>query len=333
MLGEAADLGVLIEGLKRTHYGPALENLRERESRLSSIVAALRSHLSAEARSVIRQAPGTARRVLEQLHRRHELNNLKAVLRGISAGESAAFAGDMGDRIQRLLFPVGGSSAVPVERMMEAGSIGAAIELMRGTPYYEALSLGLKRYSSEQSLFPIEVALDLGYWRKLWQEARKLSGEDQTQAVRVIGSLVDTNNLMWAIRYRIYKHISEEELINYTLPFGHRIQDSDIRAIAAGGDIASTLTRVFPELQDAGALLDEPQSGLPRLEIELKRSVVRRCLAAFLGNPFHIGIPLAYLVLHDLEVQDLIVLLEAKVSQVVSEEFHPYLVSGAGVAA
>jgi vacuolar-type H+-ATPase subunit C/Vma6 len=116
--------------------------------------------------------------------------------------------------------------------------------------------------------------------------------------------------------------------------FGHRIQDSDIRAIAAGGDIASTLTRAsFPELQDAGALLDEPQSGLPRLEIELKRSVVRRCLAAFLGNPFHIGIPLAYLVLHDLEVQDLIVLLEAKVSQVVSEEFHLYLVSGAGVAA
>ena len=333
ILGEAADFAALIEGLKRTAYGPVLETLRDQESTPTTVTAALRSHLSAEARSVIQQAPGTARRVLAQLHRRHELNNLKAILRGIAAGTAGDGGALVGARTETLLFPLGDSSSLPVERMLESGNIAAAIELLRGTLYHETLFFALKRYSSELSLFPLEVALDLSHWRRLWQEAHKLSGEDQTQAVRVVGALVDTNNLMWAIRYRIYKHLSEEELINYTLPFGHRIQDSDIRAIAAGGDIASIVRRAFADLADADALLEEPHRGLPRLEIELKRSVVRRCMGSFLGNPFHIGIPLAYMVLHDLEVQDLVVLLEAKFTQIPSDEYRPYLLSGAGVPA
>jgi hypothetical protein len=38
--------------------------------------------------------------------------------------------------------------------------------------------------------------------------------------MKIIGSLLDMNNLMWAIRYKVYHKLSEEELINYTLPFG-----------------------------------------------------------------------------------------------------------------
>jgi vacuolar-type H+-ATPase subunit C/Vma6 len=48
-------------------------------------------------------------------------------------------------------------------------------------------------------------------------------------------------------------------------------------------------------------------------------------MAAFLGNPFHVGLPLAYLVLHDLEVQDLTTLLEAKAADASADEYQPYL--------
>ena len=52
---------------------------------------------------------------------------------------------------------------------------------------------------------------------------------------------------------------------------------------------------------------------------------MKQCLAAFVGNPFHIGIPLAFLVLSDLEVQDLIILIEAKSSGIADEEYRPFL--------
>ena len=52
---------------------------------------------------------------------------------------------------------------------------------------------------------------------------------------------------------------------------------------------------------------------------------MEQCLSAFIGNPFHIGVPLAFLILGNLEVQDLTVLIEAKSSQMPAEEFRPFL--------
>lgn len=332
-LSEAQDLSAFTEILGRTSYGPAIVDLKERKPGPSAVAQALRGWQAVEARSVIRAAPGTARRILLQLHRRQEVNNLKAVLRGVAAGAGPDGGASLWERIRLLLSPDAASIRLPYERMVEAGTVAGAIELVRGTAYYEVLSFALKRYSTEQSLFALEVALDLDYWRRLWQEARKLAGEDQTQALRVISSLVDANNIMWAVRYRVYKHLSEEELINYTLPFGWRVQDEDVRAIAAGGDIGSIIGRIYPEIEDLGGFLEQDYSGLPRLEVELKRTIARRCIGAFLGNPFHVGLPLAYLVMQDLEIQDLIVLLEAKSTEVAAEEYVPFMLNMAGIPA
>jgi len=324
-MSEAPDLASLIALLKRSVYGPYIENLKEKDLTAHGLTLHIKSRLADAYQSVIHTAPQNTRPLLLQLYRYYEVANLKAVLRGIAMGPTGNTETTLWERVQAVLFPFGSMTVLPAEAMVETGNVATAVELLRNTSYYEVLSFAMKRYSAEQSLFPLEVALDLSYWRKLWQEARRLLGEDQTQALRVVGSLVDMNNLMWAIRYRIYQHLSEEELINYTLPFGYHAGDEDIRAIAAGADIPTVVQRVYPYINDVNSLLEEPQSGLPRLELELKRHLMKQCMAAFVGNPFHIGIPLAYLVLSDLEIQDLTVLIEAKSSKLSEEEFVPYL--------
>ncbi|MGE5643804.1 MAG: V-type ATPase subunit, partial [Byssovorax cruenta] len=139
------------------------------------------------------------------------------------------------------------------------------------------------------------------------------------------GSLMDVNNLMWVIRYKVYHGLSEEEIINYTLPFGYRVRDDDVRAIAAGADLSTVVGRVFPGIPDLNSLLEDPRRGLPQLEVILKRRLIDQCLSAFIGNPFHIGVPLAFLISGNLEVQDLTVLIEAKSSGMPEEEFRPFL--------
>jgi vacuolar-type H+-ATPase subunit C/Vma6 len=109
------------------------------------------------------------------------------------------------------------------------------------------------------------------------------------------------------------------------LPFGYRVRDEDIRSIAAGADIPQVVARLYPDLPDPGVLLQEPRKGLPELEIQLQRYVAGQCRAAFVGYPFHIGIPLAFLVLNEMEIQDLTVLIEAKSSEVPDEGYQPYL--------
>lgn len=317
-LSDTPDFTSLLTQLKPTVYGSYLESLKDKELTPRRVVVQIKGRLADAYYSVIHMAPEHTRPLLTQLYRHFEVENLKAVLRGIITDPTW-------ERIRDVLFPYGSMGVLPAQAMVEAGNVSAAVELLRGTVYEETLSFAMKRYSAEQNLFPLEVALDLNYWRKLWQEARRLSGQDQKQALRVVGALIDMNNLMWVIRYRVYHNLSEEELINYTLPFGYHLRDEDVRAIAAGADIASVIQRVYPDIRDLNILLEEPRSGLPLLEIQLKQHVMNQCMSAFVGDPFHIGVPLAFLVLCQFEIQDLTVLLEAKSSQLSEEKYRPFL--------
>jgi len=318
-LVEAADFGVLVTQLKHTAYGPYLDKVAETELTPRQSVFQVKGRLSDSYGTIIRNVPKHARALLLQMFRYFELDNLKAVLRGIVTGASW-------ERVRFVLYPEDSISSIPAQEMVESGNVATAVELLHGTPYYETLAHAMKRYSAEQSLFPLEVALDLDYGRELWKLVNELPGDDRTQALKIVGGLVDMNNLMWAIRYRVYHHLSEEEIINYTLPFGYRVRDADIRSIAAGVDIAQVVKRVYPDLGNVDELLQEPWARLTELEIRLKRHVMHQCMAAFVGNPFHVGLPLAYLVLSDFEIQDLTVLLEAKASQLPLEAYRPYLV-------
>ena len=324
-LSESPDFMSLFNVLKGTAYGPYLEGLKDKEINPRRVIIQVKRKLGDAFYSVIQMAPVETRSLVKQLYRYYELGNLKAVLRALVTVQTWNAEAGLWERVRDVLFPLGPASVLPAQAMVESGSVAAAVDLLEGTPYEEILSFAMKRYSAEQNLFPLEVALDLGYWRRLWSEAQRLTGQDRQHSVRIIGSLLDMNNLMWAIRYRVYHKLSEEEIINYTLPFGYRVKDTDIRAIAAGADPASIITRIFPGIPDVSGLLEKPEAGLPRLEVLLKREIIKQCLAAFVGSPFHIGLPLAFLVLHDFEVQDLIVLVEAKSSGLSEEVYRPFL--------
>src|SRR5215216_1479930 len=325
-LSDSPDFLALFNSLKSTAYGPYLEGLKDKDINPRRVIIQIKRKLADSFYSVIQMSPVQTRPLVKQLYRYYEIGNLKAVLRAIvTVSAWGTETTTLWDRVRDVLFPLGAVSVLPAQAMVESGSVATAVDLLQGTPYEETLSFAMKRYSAEQNLFPIEVALDLAYWRRLWAETKKLTGADREHGVKIIGSLLDMNNLIWAIRYKVYHKLSEEEIVNYTLPFGYRVQDSDIRAIAAGADIASIITRVFPGIPDVNTLLENPQTGLPKLEVLLKRQVIKQCLAAFVGSPFHIGIPLAFLVMSDFEVQDLIVLIEAKSSNMTDEEYHPFL--------
>jgi V/A-type H+/Na+-transporting ATPase subunit C len=317
-LYEATDYAALISILKSTSFGPYLEKISDKDLTPRRAVYQMKGRLADDYMSVMGMAPKHTRALLLQFFRYFEVDNLKAVLRGIVTGASW-------DRVRYVLFPPSTITSIPAQNMVESGSISAAVELLKGTPYYDTLSFAMKRYSAEQNLFPLEVALDLDFWRILWTDINKLPRGDRVHALHIIGSLVDMNNLMWAIRYRVYHHLSEEEVINYTLPFGYRVSDKNIRAIAAGADISQIVKSVYPSMSDMDIILQEPWDKLSLLEVMLKKQVMQQCNAAFVGNPFHIGIPLGYLVLNDFEIQDLIVLIEAKSNQLPIESFRPYV--------
>ena len=308
-LVQAQDFDALLSVLSKTVYGPYLEIERQALTPRRAVYQ-LRWHLADVYEKLIRLTPEPGRQLLLHLWRLYEVDNLKATLRGIETGASW-------DQVRHLLSPMTKYITVTtadMERMVQSGDVTRAIERIRHTPYYDTLVHALERYKTEKNLFPLEVALDLDYRRGLWQSVEQLKGSDLKQASRLVGTVLDVDNLLWATRYRVYHHLSEEEIINYTLPFGYQVRDEDIRAIAAGADIAQVVGRIYPDIEGLERLSDQPNARLGALELALNRHIAKTCYATFIGNPFHIGIPVAYLLLNEHEIRDLTVLIEAKAS-------------------
>ena len=102
---------------------------------------------------------------------------------------------------------------------------------------------------------------------------------------------------------------------------GYQVQDEDIRAIAAGREITQVIKKIYPTLEGLDDFYAQPETHVADLEHALRRHIVNTCRGAFIGYPFHIGIPLAYLWLNEYEINDLTVLIEAKASHLAPEMF------------
>ena len=323
---QASDYNAALTVLEDTLYGPYLDLEREVLTPRRAGYQ-IRWHLVDAYQKLIRSVPQPSAALLVQLWRLFEVDNLKAALRGIEVGATW-------DQVRHLLSPVPAANYVSLtledlERMVRSGSVVRAVERIPDTPYYETLLHALERYEAEGHVFPLELALDLDYRRGLWQSIEALQGKDHEEALRIVGTILDIDNLLWAIRFRVYHHLSRQEIINYTLPMGYRVRDEDIRALASGKQIVEVVARIYPELLDYTALQghsDEAVRGwLPSLELALARHLIRLCRDVFMGSPFHIGLPLAYLQLNEYEVRDLTLLIEAKASGTPQERFIPML--------
>lgn len=316
-LVQAGSFDALLGQLEKTAYGVYLKLDRQILTPRRTVYQ-LRWHLTQAYEKLIRLTPEPARQLIIQLWRLYEVDNLKATLRGVETGASW-------DEVRRLLSPMFRYVTLTndhIQRMLASGSIVRAIERIRRTPYYETLVHAVERYETEKNLFPLEVALDLDYRRGLWQSIASLKGMDYEQALRLVGTSIDIDNLLWAIRYRVYHHLSVQEIINYTLPFGYQVQDADIRAVAEGADVVTIVKRIYPGIEGLDNAATQPgeeappqQRQLASIERALHRHTMQLCRGTFLGNPFHIGVQLAYLMLLEYELRDLIAIVEAKASQ------------------
>ncbi len=307
--------------LSKTVYGATLQIER---SLLTPRRAAyqIRFHLADVYAKLIRITPPQARSVLTTLWHHYEVDNIRVALRGVEAGATW-------DQVLHLLYPMPRYVEVTLERMekmVRSGSVTGAVSVLRGTQYHSLLNHALTRYEEERSLFPLEVALDLGYRRNLWDVVHSLGKQDREMALKTIGMVLDIDNLLWALRFRVYHHLSEVEIINYTLPMGYEVADDDVRLIARGGDSAQAVFRAYPELRESlRGMSFSTGEELGKLEQALLRSLIARCRQMFVGTPFHIGLPLAYVLLNEYEIRDVTLLIEAKAAGTPSSVFVPML--------
>jgi len=308
-LVHADSLRMVLALLRSTRYGEVLGAAEP--SGEASLERAERQLLALAAEDcfrAMRLTGGAVRRLIYVWWQHYELENLKAVFRGVDAGLAP-------QQIQALLVPLGEHASLPWEALILETSMPGLVDRLQGTHYINPLRNAYSAYERQRSLFPFETALDIRYYRDLAAAVRDLGGADGADAHRLFGTYLDMLNILWAYRHREYYHLSPEEIVNYTL---WRTDHTDIRLvreIALGAEPRDVIERVFGPgrvdlpAADTGA---DTAARLPAVETALHRYWRGLAERQTGGYPFRLGAIIGYLVLDEIEVRDLILLLEAK---------------------
>jgi vacuolar-type H+-ATPase subunit C/Vma6 len=304
----AASVAETLSLLRDSMYSEAIPQAENKPPDLEAIERGLLGLTADHCRHTMTFIRGPARDMLQVWWGHFELENLKAVLRGVDQGLEP-------ERIRTFLIPLGERSNLPWDLLLHERSIPGLVERLDGTHYVNPARNALHLYTQYSSLFPIEVALDVRYYRDIVAATKRLGATDRAAAVRLLGTYLDILNILWAYRYRVYYGLSAEEIVNFTLWHTVHTDVSLIQTIAMGAQPDEIVRRIWSDDRVNLDPLSEVSSDaemVPVLEMILLRFWSSLAQAAFQGYRFSLGTVLAYVILQELEVRDLVTVMEAK---------------------
>jgi V/A-type H+-transporting ATPase subunit C len=293
----------LRDALARTVYALPAEAAGTPEHGLSH-------RLSTVGRAVLGVLPEPERGFLRQYLLHHEVANLKIIIRAVHHRLAWADAAPH-------LVPLDGIGTIRPTPLAAAHDLRELTDLLDGSPYGPSARAALHRVDAAGP-FALEVAVELDYYERLWAAAASLRPTDAARARALLGILFDVLNLRWIARYRDALRLSPEEILNYTLRQGRWITAAVRRELAAHPETpwAVTLTRT-----PYGPLLADAEAGsFDRASPRLWQFLALEIQRGLSSYPFHIGVPLGFLLAQEIEIRDLAVLFAAKSCGVPSAE-------------
>lgn len=289
MLVNTADVAEFLEALGTTRYRSALRLQGK------SITYALGHDWIARAEKVASLQPANSRGLCLAYLAKLEVEALKTLLRGIAQRTERR-------RILSMLPPLPAGSSLPINSLLATNSLQEAARALEHTRYTDVVKW-LQTRSGEapaSRLFEIETALDRQFFAGLAVASQNFSGSEAAIVGRLIGALADMFNILAAQRLRKTFRLTPQAVGRHLLPFGLRVRSNERQALCEwSGDGA-------PPVSFHG-LLSARESW-----VGLMRMLCAEAIRPLFTSPFHAGLPLAYILLTELEEADLVAVHEAK---------------------
>ena len=188
--------------LSATDYGPFLSGAAASGTDARSFSLSLHDSLFKDYIKLIKALPKSRSLVLYGILARYEAENIKTLLRGIwQAWPDTA--------IRPMLYRLGVLSRLPVEAILEARQVPAAVDLLKNTVFHAPLIHALALFRTQDRLFPLEIAADMAAFRLLANCISILRGFDRKTAARLAGVGLDKSLLeVWrkgSSSFRIFR--------------------------------------------------------------------------------------------------------------------------------
>ena len=330
----ASDTQAIASVLSRTVYG---EHLRDAVD-LPRIEHGLKQELAVSYMKILTFLKGKSGRFLEALLGKFELLNLKSIIRWFARKPR-----NTEDSVEPFIFSLGKYHTIPIEEALAADDLESCIALMEKTPFARPLEIGYQQYvqagidrAPMGRLFLLELALDLDYYERLWRALDALGPLDKHNAGRLLGIQYDITNLVWILRFKEYYRLPPEQIFQYIIPHGWKIYGDISREVIADSDVAGAIVALqvgpYDDLlrsvtQTNAKGEHEVRPYILSVELRLLRYLYRESLETFMRFPLQAALLVAFFVLKEMEIRDIITILSGRHLGLPQEQIRSYMVT------
>jgi V/A-type H+-transporting ATPase subunit C len=251
---------------------------------------------------LLRPLNGSARDILIYWSRKFELYNLKALIRGKLH--------DMPyEQIRESLHILPSLISLPHEQLLRTENVPELLRQLEQTPYEGIARQARRVFEEKNESFSLDATIDQRYYTGLLKHARNCDRDDQPTLLRLIGSLIDRQNLPWLLRYRFNYKLSPSETYYLMAPSGRQLQADLLKQLVNMQEITQILhalpAPLNEQLADTTSIMDVELAMGERLTHQ-----ARRCL---LFSPSAVTRSLAYMMLRELDLKRVFAIIQGRV--------------------
>jgi len=215
-----------------------------------------------------------------------------------------------------------------IESIVNATDTAGIVDLLSGRPFSTVIEKTIGTVENTRSLFDIEIALDRWYYRALTDATSQLSSRDRPIARRLIGMEIDTINVNWVVRLRMFYSGDSARTVGgaQLLTGGSIVDGKTLDSAMAAQNPAEPLTgRISSRVgvpateENTADHGDAAIRSLAFLESLLQQMLLGESRRILGGYPFTIGVILSYFILSRQEARSITTVLNGKYYQLSPE--------------
>jgi V/A-type H+-transporting ATPase subunit C len=312
------DIQSFMSILNQTDYVDHVQNLTDP----TQIEHGLKQNLILTYIKILTFLSGKPARFVATLLERFELINVKSIIRSLMR------EANLTDTSAPFMFSLRKYHTIPIESVLEARDLESFMKLMKNTQFARSLEIGYQHYEAEKSSLPLEIALDLGYYARLQESFDSLGLIDKGKANEFLRMQYDIINLVWMLRFKEYYRLSPEQIFQYIIPNGWKIQGQVFWKIIGSSDMLGSIKEHFVHPYDhvLESITPVDDNSILGVELALLRYLYHQSLKALQGFPFHIASFIGFFVMKEMEIKDIMTIMDGKNLELSQDRIKKHLV-------
>jgi V/A-type H+-transporting ATPase subunit C len=264
---------------------------------------------------IIHYFTGDYKDFIKTLYAKYEIEELKTIARAVYNGKNAA-------DFKSSVF-IGKYSRLDTSKIFEARYVSDIILALEGSEFYKYL-MPLVDGNFTENLFRFEMVMDMSYYTILQREWNKLSKQDVKILQHAQGIITDLLNIQWIYRGKKFYKLSPEELLNYTINLGYRLDFNSLKALCYTPSLEEFYKLV--KTTRYSFMFKEDETTDIYMERRMERHIYFELKALVRNYNLSIISAFAYIMLLEYEVRDIISIVEAIRYRVPADQAYKYII-------